>query len=327
MSVPEPGTLSSVPTSPSSEAIPLSGYLCVVMAALLWAVSGSSAKFLFQQGITPPELVQLRATLSVPCLLAWLVVFDRRLLRIERRDILYFAILGVAGMAMVQITYFYAISKIQVAVAILLEYLAPAFIAIYAVVFARERLTRASLMAIIGSTAGCYLAVGAYNMDLLAMNALGIAMGVLSGVAFALSSIMGERGMRRYDPRTVLFYTTLFAALFWNVAHPPFKAFVKPDSWVEWGWVCYIAFLGTALPYALYFQGINTIRATRASVTAMLEPISAAFIAYIFLGEHFEPLQLMGGGVVIASVVLLQVSKERDANTPALIRARRKRCA
>jgi drug/metabolite transporter (DMT)-like permease len=79
--------------------------------------------------------------------------------------------------------------------------------------------------------------------------------------------------------------------------------------------------MGTAIPFGLYFVGINYIRSTRASITATLEPISAGFIAYLFLGEILEPLQILGGVLVIAAIVLLQLQTEQDELAPELIRA------
>jgi drug/metabolite transporter (DMT)-like permease len=80
--------------------------------------------------------------------------------------------------------------------------------------------------------------------------------------------------------------------------------------------------MGTAIPFGLYFVGINYIRSTRASITATLEPISAGFIAYLFLGEVLEPLQILGGVLVITAIVLLHLRSEQDELTPELIRAR-----
>lgn len=309
-------------SSSSSSAIPRRGYFYVILAAIFWAVSGSSGKFLFGRGVTLYHLVQMRLTLSVVLVFFLLLFRAPGLLRISRRDIFYFAVLGMLGMGMVQFTYFFTISKIQVAVAILLEYLAPTFIALYSVFFVREKLTRVTLIAIVLSTAGCYMAVGAYNFNLLAMNWQGILSGIGSGIAFALYAVLSEKGMRRYSPWTVLFYALLFATLLWNVVVPPLQAFGRSYSPVEWGWILYIVVLGTVVPYALYSEGISLIRSTRASVTATLEPITAAFISYWFLGESLQPPQILGGLLVIASVVFLQIRREYDESTSALIRAR-----
>jgi drug/metabolite transporter (DMT)-like permease len=302
---------------------PHRGYAYVILAALLWGVSGSSAKFLFNSGVTPYQVVQLRLTLAAVILLGWLAIRNPALLRIARRDIWYFALFGTVGMGACQFTYLFAISKIKVAAAILLQYLAPSFIAVHAVVFARDRLSASTVLALAGATIGCYLVVGAYDLQLLSLNLVGVLSGILSAVTFAWYSIHGEYGMRRYNPWTVLFYALLFAALVWNILHPPLEAFFHRYSAVEWGWVLYIGILGTLLPFGLYLEGVNLIRSTRASITAILEPITAGVVSYVFLKETMAPLQIAGGLLVIGSIVLLQLKQEKDEKAPALIRARR----
>ena len=298
------------------------GYLYVILAAVLWGVSGSAAKFLFNSGVSPFQLVQLRLTITALGLLIWLSLRNPALLRIARRDIWYFALLGTAGVGACQFTYLYAISKINVAAAILLQYLAPSLIALHAVVITRDRLSLSTVMALAGATAGCYLVVGAYNLELLSMNLTGVVSGILSAVAFAWYSIHGEYGMRRYSPWTVLFYAILFAAMMWNLLHPPLEAFFHRYTAIEWGWILYIGVMGTLLPFSLYLEGVNLIRSTRASITAILEPITAGVIAFFFLNERMHTLQILGGFLVIASIILLQFKQENDEKAPALMRAR-----
>lgn len=300
------------------------GYFYVIFAAVLWAVSGSSAKFLFNSGVTPFQLVQLRITIAAVSLFLWLLLRNPSLLKIDRKDILYFAVFGTLGMGACQFTYLFAISKINVAAAILLQYMAPSFIAMHAVVFARDKLSLQTIIALLGATFGCYLVVGAYSLDVLAMNLAGIVSGILSAITFAWYSIHGEYGMRRYNPWTVIFYAMLFAALLWNILHWPLEAFFHPYNVVQWGWIMYIGILGTLVPFGLYLEGVNLIRSTRASITATLEPITAGVISFIFLNEILEPLQVTGGVLVIASIIILQIKQEYDEKAPALIRSQNK---
>ncbi len=300
--------------------IPRKGYIYVVIAALLWAGSGAAGKFLFNRGVTPLELVQLRVTLSTLCLLMFLLALKPRLLLISRKDFLYFAVLGITGMAMVQFTYLYTISRINVAVAVLLEYLAPIFIACWYAFAAPEKLTRKTLAGVVLSVAGCYLAVGAYNVDLLSQNRVGIMVGITAGLSYGWYAIYSERGMCRYDPWTVVFYALAFAALFWNIAMPPLGAFTRPYNVVEWCWLLYIVIFGTVVPFGFYSVGISMVRSTRASVAATLEPIAAGFLAFFFLGETLAPLQIIGGMLVIASVILLQITPECDPTTASILR-------
>jgi drug/metabolite transporter (DMT)-like permease len=302
--------------------VPRRGYLYVICGAVLWAITGSSSKFLFNSGVTPFQLVQLRTTISAALLFLIFFFTKPELLKISPKDIVYFIVLGTVGMAAVQFTYFFAISKIHVAAAILLEYMAPILIALHAVIYARDRLSMTTVTAIAVAVIGCYFVVGAYNLDLLSMNRLGILSGLGAAVSFAWYSVHGEYGMRRYDPWTVLFYALLFAAVAWNILHPPLGAFFKDYSPVAWGWIFFIATMGTIVPFACYFHGVNLIRSTRASITAILEPISAGLFSYIFLNETMEALQLFGGVLVIGAIVLLQIRQEHDEKAPAIIRTR-----
>jgi drug/metabolite transporter (DMT)-like permease len=298
------------------------GYLFVVLAATCWASGASASKFLFTSGVTPFQLVQLRITTAVAFLFLWLLWRHRSLLRIDRRDVPYFLLLGTFGMAAINITYLYAISKLNVAAALILEYLAPVIIAIYTAVFQRERLSVLTIVAIFAAVAGCYLVVGAYNLDILQLNIAGILSGLGAACAFAWWSVHGEYGMHRYNPWTVLFYALLVAAVEWNILHPPLEAFLQPYTPATWGWVVFVAVVGAILPFGLYYEGINRIRATRASITSTIEPIVAGLLSFIFLGEAMAPLQMAGGALVIAAIVLLQLKQEHDEKTPALIRAK-----
>lgn len=302
--------------------IALKGYLCVIGAAVMWASSGTAGKALFESGITPFELVQVRVTISTALMAAVLSIFSPKSMRIRLRDLAYFILLGCVVMAMVQITYFYAISKIQVAAAILLQYMAPILIALFAVCFWKEKLTPYKIASLVFAFGGCYLVVGGYSLQFLRMNRLGIMGGLASAVCFAGYSLLGERGMHRYRPWTVLFYAVAFAAVTWHIVYHPFHYLTAGYSWSQWGWMLYISVIGTVAPFGLYFMGINYIRSTRASITATLEPISAGFIAFVILGETLELLQMLGGALVIAAIILLQWQQEKDEMAPVAIRGK-----
>jgi len=304
---------------------PRRGYGYVILAAVCWAAGGSASKFLFNSGITPFQMVQLRLTTSTMILALWLLWRHRNLFKIEGKDVPYFLVLGTLGMAAINITYLFAISRLNVAVAILLEYLASIFIALYAVLFMHDRLTALMKLAIICAVAGCYLVAGAYNINILNMNIAGISSGLLAALAFAWWSVHGEYGMRRYNPWTVLLYAMLVASVEWNILHPPLESLLHVYTFQIWFWIIFIAIVGTVLPFGFYYEGINLIRSTRASITSTLEPIMAGIFAFIFLNEVMEPLQLVGGGLVITAVILLQIKQEHDDKAPGLMRAQSKK--
>ncbi len=284
------------------------GYLYVSLAAILFAISGTSAKFLFNDGITAFQLIQMRTTLAFAGLLTWLCLKDPALLKISIKSLPYFIGLGVFGIGSAQFFYLLAISKINVAAAILLHYTGPVFVALYVVFVQRQKLRFNIALAILGTLIGCFLVVGAYNLQIFALNRVGIIAGILAAVSFAVYSILSEYGMRRYTPWTVLLYGMLFAALMWNSLYPPLGAFLHRYSPFQWGLILFIGICGTIFPFGLYFEGIKRIKPTHASITATLEPISAGVIAAVFLGEVMVTLQIIGGLIVIVSIIILQLN-------------------
>jgi drug/metabolite transporter (DMT)-like permease len=291
----------------------------------MWASSGTAGKALFDAGMSPFDLVQIRVTIASAVIFLVFVLFSRDLLAIRPKDIPFFLLLGGVAMALVTGSYLYTISKIQVAAAILIQYLAPIFVAIYSMLFWKERPTVFKIAALFLAFGGCFLVVGGYNLELLNMNRLGILGGLTSAIAFAGYSLLGERAMYRYRPWTVIFYALAFSSLTWHVAYPPFTYLTAGYGLEQWGWICYIAIIGTVLPFGLFFAGINHIRSTRASITAILEPIFAGFLAFVLLGERLQLPQMIGGVLVVASIVLLQLQQEQDELAPAMIRSEGKR--
>ncbi len=302
--------------------VPQRGYFYVMLAALLWAASGTASKYLFNAGITPEQLVQLRLTISSAAIFIAMLLFRPRLLRIAPRDVPYFVALGIMGTAAVQYAYFYAISKIDVAAAILLQDLAPIFITLHSFFFLKERVKLETVGAITVAALGSYLVVGGYTLSLSDLNIPGVTAGLCSAVTFAIYSVAGEYGMRKYNPVTVLFYAMVFGALTWNIVHPPLDGFTRPESAVQWGWVLFIGIPGTVIPYGLFLRGVSLIRSARACITSTLEPITAGIVAFFFLGEAMNIPQMVGALLVICAVVFLQLRQEPDENAPEMIRAR-----
>ena len=298
------------------EASQIKPYVLVVCAAVLWASAGTISKYLFNRGISPYVLVQCRVTFSAVFMLAYFLVLKRELLKMSARDLWYFVPLGAIGFAGVQVTYLFAISKIKVAIAILLQYMTPFFVALYSYAFLKEKMDRWKVVSLLLAFTGCFFAVEAYSVSILSLNLQGVVAGLLSAVFFSFYSLLGERVMHKYDPWTALFYAFVFAAF-------TFNALLAPTNLVSWGrdlrlWfsVIYIALFGTVIPFWFYFMGIERLRTTRAAIVATLEPVSAGFLSFVILHEALTSWQIFGGLMVIASIILIQSRREVDLEAP-----------
>jgi len=294
----------------------ISGYLFVLMATTLWGLSSVVPKSLFNDGLSPFELVQIRLTLAALILFIVLFSRDRNRLVVSVKDLPRFFIFGVVGMLGNQLSFYFTMSKIQVAPTVFLQYLFLVWIALFAFLFQKESLTKWTLAALFFAIAGSYLVVGGYRFDLLRMNKTGIMSGLISSLFASFYALYGERELKRHDTWTLLLYGFGFGAAFCSILNSPIHLLRSGYSLKIWLASFYIATFATLIPFGLYFKGIERIRATRAGITATWEPVMSGMAAYFVLGEALHPFQMLGGLGVIASVFILQIEREKAASSP-----------
>ncbi|WP_179953328.1 EamA family transporter [Desulfobotulus mexicanus] len=290
-----------------------SGFTAVITAALLWAASGSFAKYLFNAGLSPFDLVQIRLTVAVFCIAVFLLFRSPEKMLIPIKKLPQYLFLGVFGMAAMQATYLLAISRIQVAAAILLQYLAPVLIVIWQVLFQQKHPSSRVIMALCAAVAGSALVLDLASMNFKAMSGIGILAGLGAALTFAIYSLAGEARMKEEGPETVVFYAMLIAAILWNILRPPFSGFTALGNDIPtWALALAIGCFGTALPFFLYLYGVRIIGASPASITGTLEPVFAGILCFFLLAEIFNTLQLSGAILVITAVILLQLPDKRN---------------
>lgn len=282
----------------------LRGRLLIALATVFWGGSATLARYVFRDhAVPPPHAVEMRLVVAVLVLGAWLGLRRPGALRIARTDAGYFLVLGLFGMAAVQGTYYHAIATLGVGLAILIQYIAPSLIVLYDL--ARRRpIQRSTLFGVAIALAGTAMLVG--DVDPVALDArpLDWAIGFGSALAFAFYIVFSKRGLARYAPETVLFYTLLIAAAFWTIAVPPARILSAGHGTFIWGAFVALGLLNTLVPFALFYAGLRHLSSTQAGVVATLEPVVAVLAAAAFLGEGLRPLQWLGAAGVLAASIL-----------------------
>lgn len=321
-----------MPDSHSDSAHPEAwkGYAYATLAAVFWATGGLVAKWLFSpldgasaQWPIPPlgleadpvVLAGARALTAALILLLYVRITRPDELRIQRGDLVFLAFFGVVGLAALHVAYFFAIANANVATAVLLEYLAPVFVLVVSVAFLGQKLTWALPVGVALSVSGCALVVGAVSPEGLVVSPAGIAWGLAAAAFFACYQLMGRWAAPRFSPWTLLTYGLLAAAVFWVLFLGGISSIVELMSTVGGAVaVIYVAVVSTIIPFAASLKALHYIDATRAVITSTLEPVIAGAIAWFMLGESFDPLQLLGGLLVLAAIVVVQ----RSGGKPSL---------
>lgn len=290
----------------ADSATPLRGYFYVAAAALLWGLSGALAKFLFVRRVEPLVLAQTRVSFAFLILLVFAACARRELLRVTGRDAAGLALLGIAGIAVSNYTYFVAIHLTNVTTAILVQYTAPVWTMFYAVLFAGERLSAARALAVALCFTGSLLGVGAYNPAVLHLNAAGIGWGLLAALSFSFYNIWGRVMVRRVNLLTSLTYSLGAATAFWLLVNPPGRLLAAGLGARDW--ITFVAYSVVSIvgPFSFYFAGLKWLRPTQAVITASLEPLFAIFFAFLLVGERLPAVNFLGVFGVLGAIVLLQ---------------------
>ena len=286
------------------------GYLLAAMAAILWATLGILGKFLYGYDADPLTVVTIRATIAFATLAIILATVSRHLLRIHRRDIPFFALYGLVGVTCNYAFYFYALNLTSVTTAVILLYTYPALVALFATLFLNERLDWIKGLVLILTFVGCFAVVQGYNPAALKLNLKGVMFGLGAGLTAAIYSLFGKKALQRYNSWTTVCYAFGFGALFLLVLRPPQVILSTNYPWQAWMAILSLAWFPTLLAYALFMASMKYIEASQASITATLEPVVASLLAYTFLGEIIEWPQLVGVGLVVAGIIVVQFSRQ-----------------
>jgi drug/metabolite transporter (DMT)-like permease len=284
------------------------GYALVIAAVTMWSLNASLARFLLDDGMSAMRLSELRSTGAFLILVAVLLVVRPGGVRVPRRDLPQLAFLGIAGLAAVYVTYFVAIDRLQIGVALTLEYLAPLFILLWLTVVHRRRLSAGLWAAVLVSFAGCILVVRAYDPG--SLDALGIAAGVGAGISYAIYLAGGERAGRRHPPHVTLVWAFGFATLFWLVVQPPWSFPADQLDTTEDALLALaVIVVGTLLPFGSMVAALRHVPAARAAAVATLEPALSAVFAFAIHDESLAAVQIVGILIVLAAVTWVQTQR------------------
>jgi drug/metabolite transporter (DMT)-like permease len=301
---------------------PALGYVLVLGAVVLWSVNATVAKVVIDSaGLSPLRLAEVRATGGALLLFAAVALIRPTSLRLSLREASFLAAFGIAGLAFVHLFYFVAITHLDIGIALVIQYLAPVLIALWARFFVREPVRRRLWVALALSLVGLSLVVEVWTGG--GIDGIGFAASFAAAFAYALYILMAERRLQRgRDAYSLLGWGFVFAACFWAVAQPWWTfpgGVVTTDvsllgrlAGIElpaWLLMAYIVVLGTIVPFLLMISALHHIPATRATVIAMAEPVLAGVVAYAWLREDLGAEQIAGGILVLAGIVLAQTAR------------------
>lgn len=284
----------------------LRGYGLALTAAALWATLGLFYRRLEGYGLSRLTIVFYRAALTALILFLLLGWRRRDWLRLERRDWLLFAALGLLGVAAFFVVYIHAIALVGMGMAAVLMYTAPAWVTLLSIFFFQERLSGVKVVAVLLACGGCALVGQVYDLASVRLKLLGILAGLGAGLTYGLYTLFSKIAQRRHTSWGTLAYALGLGALFMLPLQPPSDLALAVTTPPALFWLLMLALVPTLGGGVAFNAALRRIPASSASIVATLEPVIATFLGWVFFNERLEPLQLVGAGLVLAAVVILQ---------------------
>lgn len=288
----------------------LLGLGAILIAATLFGIAGALAKVLFHANLSPIDLTALR-TLLACALFAAIIAASPRLSFKPARSAWPILIAAGVVFTLVNVTFYLSISMISVAGAITLEYTAPFFVLLIAFIAGTRRIDVADIAIVLASVFGCFLLAWDGGGDWFYLSP-GILTGLACGLSFAVYNMIGNACKSRdIGTTTVAFYSFFFSAVLWLLALPFLGLHEMTIDIKSAFYIGFIVIFATTIPYWLLLYGLRHVHALPATVTGMLDPLTAGVFAFWLLGEVLTVANLTGIAVILMAICLLTAKEAK----------------
>jgi drug/metabolite transporter (DMT)-like permease len=300
------------------------GYSLYLVAAACWALNGTVSKVVLLEVGDPLRVSQFRGTGTAIILIIFVALTNRKAFRIKPKEALLLAGYGIIGVAMCQWFYFESISRMPITISLLIEFMAPIFVVLYARFVMHVSVKNTVWLGLALAVGG--LALVAQVWDGFTLDKVGVMFALASMTTLVFMYLLGDKASQGRDPMSLLMWAFIFASIFFAILRPwgsfpweSLNAQVTPFEggsgvYPIWPFFAFMVLVGTLMPYILVINSIRHIGGPGASIMGMTEPPIAAIAAWVVLGEIFVPVQMLGGVIMLIGIIVAQRAREQKAH-------------
>ncbi len=282
----------------------LVGYLMVACASLLFGLNGYFSRLLFDQGVSPITLVEFRMLIGGTCLTLVLLFWKRSALKLPQRS--WGAILSFGlSLAFVTYTYFVAISRLPLAIALVIQFSSTSWMALGQALRLKRWPSPAILFSVVLTLGGVILLTGIWQQRLNGLDSIGLLFALLSLLTYIAYLMLGRYVGRNLPAMTSITYGAWVASFFWLIVQPPWT--IPASTWQPQHilLIVLVGILGMAFPFALMLAALRRLDATRVGLVGMLELVASSFIGYLLLGQVLNLWQMLGCLLVLIGIIVI----------------------
>ncbi len=286
-------------------------YMKVVFAVAAWGISFVATKTALRD-VSPITVVWLRFAIGV-AILGIAVAARRQFLLPEMKDLGYFAVMGFIGITFHQWLQSNGLVTAQATTSAWIVATTPIFIALLGWTILREKLGWVSWAGIALAALGVLLVVSKGDLKALTggkFGAPGDFLILVSAPNWALFSVLSRRGLRTHPAARMMLLVMGVGWLFTSLLFFTGPGIKEIGQLTLNGWLG-VGFLGvfcSGLAYIFWYDALQALPASQVGVFLYLEPLVTLIVAAIILGEPLLWASLVGGGIILTGVWLVQKS-------------------
>jgi len=296
------------------------GEFLLVLGAFFFSLSGIIVTVVMKH-LPALRLAEVRSVSAVVILGSYVLLTRPEIIKIKKSEIPRLAVYGVVGFAFVNFGYLFGIQRgVPLGLVLIIEFTASIWIALWIKFIRRGFVSNEMWLAVALSFTGLVLVAKVwegFTFDL-----IGLMAATLCAFCLAAYFLMSERIGKHREPIATMIFGMGFASVFWLIVLPPwtfpFEVFTTQmdlggiaAGTVLPGWLLVGAsvILGTVVPYLLTLSGMKLLTASTSSVIGMLEPVTAGAFAWIWFGQSWDFIQLIGAATVLVGIYLADRAK------------------
>ena len=285
-------------------------YLCI--SAFIYGLAPILAKSAYEGGVNGITLTFLRASLAVPILIL-ILKSDHISLKLNKKELKEIILLGTVGGALPVLLLYISYNHISAGLATTLHFVYPILIIFASSVIYHERISRVTIIASIVVTIGIFLFADINS----ASDKVGIILAILSGVFYSFYVVFIDKsGLDRMQYSKFTFYLMLIISITVFLFGIITDSVSFSISGKSWAYAILISILITIFATPLFQVGVRYEGAASAGIISTIEPITTIILGAAFLGEAMQPMQYIGGALVVVGVIIANysISEHKDIN-------------
>nr|WP_318539119.1 EamA family transporter [Terribacillus saccharophilus] len=289
------------------------GIVLVLIGATLWGVSGTVAQFLFQEkGFSTEWLTVIRLLVAGVVLLSIAYIKEGKKVWAvwrSKNGAMNIILFGILGMLAVQYTYFAAIEHGNAATATILQYLAPALITCYLALRSRRLPSFTIILSVVIAIIGTFLLVTGGNLQSLSISGWAVFWGVASAFALSFYTLQPLKLLADWGAKIVVGWGMLIGGVTFSFIHPPWQV---QGEWTlsSVAAVLFVIIFGTIIAFYFYLESTAYIAASKVSLLASVEPLSATFLSILWFHIPFGLAEWIGTILILTTITVLSIVKD-----------------